>query len=89
MKPNFKTYPECKDCEVFQKFLNSSERSLACETARAIGRCAKDQWKEAFEKKIQESIEYFDTMWTPRKLYNKGMKDGILLKLNEILGGGQ
>lgn len=40
LKDKTKTVEEvCQSCEVFHKLLNSSQRTLACETARAIGAC--------------------------------------------------
>jgi len=33
----------CHECEVFQKFINSIDRPVACETARATGKCLFEQ----------------------------------------------
>jgi len=59
----------CHKCEIFQKFINSIDRPLACETARAVGRCL-------FEKEInrlREGIKLVIINYDGGSMFQSGM----------------
>ena len=44
--------PKCEECPIFLKLKESSQRTVACETARAIENCPKDKYMEELRKLV-------------------------------------
>ena len=52
LKKLIENFPKCEECPIFLKLIESSQRTVACETARAIEDCPKDKYMEELRKLV-------------------------------------